>query len=106
MDAWAYLLPAYTISNGVDFPDTWALREFVLMVRQLLPLSEMTSLELVALRQQLGMLKRKNSRPRLHGRDRRFWVVLRRLWSRWAEALIIVKPETDLCVVGFEAERC
>jgi putative transposase len=26
--------------------------------------------------------------------DRLFWVALRRLWSRWAEVLIIVKPET------------
>src|ERR1051326_7149486 len=51
-------------------------------------------LEVVALPQQLGVLKRKNPRPKLHGRDRLFWVVLRRLWSRWAEALIIVKPET------------
>jgi putative transposase len=51
-------------------------------------------LEVIALRQQLGVLKRKNPRPRLHGWDRLFWIVLRRLWSRWAEALIIVKPET------------
>jgi hypothetical protein len=30
--------------------------------------------------------------------DRLFWVVLRQLWSRWAEALIIVNPDT---VVGW-----
>src|SRR5262250_1612192 len=51
-------------------------------------------LELVALRQQLGVLKRKNPRPRLDAWDRLFWVALRRLWSRWAEVLIIVKPDT------------
>src|SRR5215472_11441915 len=51
-------------------------------------------LELVALRQQLGVLKRKNPRPRLDAWDRLFWVALRRAWSRWAEALIVVKPET------------
>ena len=51
-------------------------------------------LELVALRQQLGVLQRKNPRPRLDAWDRLFWVALRRLWSRWAEVLIIVKPDT------------
>lgn len=30
--------------------------------------------------------------------DRAFWVVLRRLWSRWSDAVVIVKPET---VVGW-----
>src|SRR5215470_17652429 len=43
---------------------------------------------------QLIMLKRKNLRPRLSQWDRLFWVALRRFWSRWAEALIVVKPET------------
>ena len=52
------------------------------------------ALELVALRQQLIVLKRKNPRPRLSQGDRLFWVGLRRFWSRWAEALIVVKPET------------
>ena len=51
-------------------------------------------LELVALRQQLGVLKRKNPRPRLSQWDRLFWVALRRFWSRWAEVLIVVKRET------------
>src|SRR5215472_16785073 len=51
-------------------------------------------LELVALRQQVGVLKRKNPRPRLGRWYRLFWVALRRFWSRWAEVLIVVKPET------------
>ena len=55
-------------------------------------------LELVALRQQVGVLKRKNPRPRLSRWDRLLWVVLRRLWSRWAEVLLVVRPET---VVGW-----
>ena len=37
-------------------------------------------LEILALRQQLGVLKRKNPRPRLRFHDRMFWVLLRRLW--------------------------
>jgi len=52
------------------------------------------ALEVVALRQQLIVLKRKNPRPRLSQWDRLFWVALRRFWSRWAEALVVVKPET------------
>jgi len=52
------------------------------------------ALEAVALRQQLGVFKRKQPRPRLERLDRLFWIVLRRVWPGWIEALIIVKPET------------
>src|SRR6516164_9271822 len=55
-------------------------------------------LELVALRQQVGVLKRKNLRPQLSPWDRLFWLGLRRWWSQWASVLVIVKPET---VVGW-----
>jgi len=48
----------------------------------------------VALRLQLSVLKRKNPRPRLSPWDQLFWVFLRRVWSRWAEVLVVVKPET------------
>lgn len=51
-------------------------------------------LELCALRQQVGVLKRKNLRPRLGRWDQLFWLALRRLWSKWADALVVVKPET------------
>jgi putative transposase len=56
------------------------------------------ALEILALRQQVAVLKRKRPRPKLHCLDRLFWTVLRRLWSRWAEVLLVVKPET---VVGW-----
>lgn len=52
------------------------------------------ALEAAALRQQLAVFKRKQPRPRLHRPDRLFWTMLRRLYSGWAEALILVKPET------------
>jgi transposase InsO family protein len=55
-------------------------------------------LEILALRQQVAMLKRKHPRPRISTLDRLFWRALRRLWSRWADALVLVKPET---VVGW-----
>ena len=51
-------------------------------------------LEIVALRQQVTVLKRKHPRPRLSQWDQVFWVFLRRVWSRWAEVLMVVKPET------------
>ena len=35
-------------------------------------------LEILALRQQLGVLKRKRPRPRLRTQDRMFWILLRR----------------------------
>jgi putative transposase len=52
------------------------------------------SLEVLALRQQVAVLKRKRPRPKLTGLDCFFWTTLRRMWSRWSDVLIIVKPET------------
>jgi transposase len=51
-------------------------------------------LENLALRQQLSALKRKHPRPRLTAFDKLFWVLARRLWSGWKQALVIVTPET------------
>jgi putative transposase len=51
-------------------------------------------LENLALRQQLAILRRSTLRPRLRPFDRAFWVMLSRIWSRWADALAIVKPAT------------
>jgi putative transposase len=51
-------------------------------------------LEILALRQQLDVLKRKTPRPGLRRQDRVFWVLLRRIWPLWSNALIVVKPET------------
>jgi putative transposase len=52
------------------------------------------ALENLALRQQLANLRRTSGRPRIHVADRAFWFVLSRLWSRWADVLVIVKPDT------------
>jgi hypothetical protein len=51
-------------------------------------------LENLALRQQLGVLKRKHPRPKLGLLDRSFWGLARRFWSRWKELLVLVQPET------------
>ena len=50
-------------------------------------------LEIIAVRQQLGVLKRKNSQPRLGRLDRLFWVLLQQVWSRGSEVLVVLKPE-------------
>ena len=55
-------------------------------------------LENLALRQQVAILKRERRRPWLQTLDRLFWVILSRLWPRWREALVIVRPET---VIGW-----
>jgi len=52
------------------------------------------SLELLALRHQLVVLRRTVQRPQIQNRDRRFWIVVSRIWNDWQKALIIVKPET------------
>ena len=53
-------------------------------------------LEIAALRQQLDVYRRQVSRPKLTRRDRVFWIWLRRHWSGWKNALVIVKPDTVL----------
>ena len=51
-------------------------------------------IENLALRQQLANFQRTSGRPRLRKSDRAFWLVLSRIWSRWADALVVVKPDT------------
>jgi putative transposase len=53
-----------------------------------------TALEVLALRQQVAVLKRKRPRPPLRPLDRLFWVALQDMWARWRDVLVIVKPET------------
>ena len=51
-------------------------------------------IENLALRQQLAVLAHTGRRGRLTGADRLFWVTLRRVWTRWSDVLVLVKPET------------
>jgi transposase InsO family protein len=57
-----------------------------------------TALEILALRQQVAVLKRKRPRPTIHSLDRFFWTTLCRFWNRWRDVLVIVKPDT---VIGW-----
>jgi hypothetical protein len=51
-------------------------------------------LENLALRQQLAVLRQRRPQTRFAASDRLFWVMLRRFWSGWKQALILVQPET------------
>ena len=51
-------------------------------------------LENLALRQQLAVLTRRHPRPKLSPLDKLFWVLARRIWSAWKQALLVVAPET------------
>ena len=55
-------------------------------------------LENLALRHQLGILRRSVKRPKLTSADRLLWTWLCEVWSDWQSALVIVKPET---VIGW-----
>jgi hypothetical protein len=48
----------------------------------------------LALRQELGVLKRKKGVPKLKEKDRVSWAVLSRIWPAWREALHLVKVDT------------
>src|SRR5271163_297296 len=51
-------------------------------------------LENLALRQKLAVFTQRYVRPRLARSDQVFWVLLRRFWSGWKGALVVVQPET------------
>ena len=79
---------------------------FVLLVSAILRLfrgRRTLLLENLALRQQLAALKRKHPRPRLAAFDKLFWVLARRFWCGWKQALLIVSPET---VVRWHRSGC
>ena len=78
-----------------------SIRSFIAVVRVFFRSRSDTALEILALRQQVAVLKRKRPRPVLNSFDRLFWSTLRHCWSRWADVLLIVKPDT---VIGWH--RC
>jgi hypothetical protein len=56
-------------------------------VRAFLVARHHVAIETVALRQQLAVYKRKQGRPKLNQFDRLVWVLVRRVWNNWSEAL-------------------
>src|SRR5260370_42648476 len=51
-------------------------------------------LENLALRHQLGVLRRSVKRPRMTSVERLLWAWLSEVWNDWRSSLVIVKPET------------
>ena len=51
-------------------------------------------LETLVLRQQLTVLKRKHPRPQIAVVDKLLWVLTRKIWSGWKQALTVVTPDT------------
>lgn len=82
------VLPVWT-------PTHWLGWFSVLLWAALRPRSSLL-LENLALRQQLGVLRRAVTRPHLTDRDRIFWLILRRLHAGWANLLAVASPETVL----------
>ncbi len=70
------------------------LRVITILLRQLFQSRAALAAENLALRQQIAILQRSVKRPRVHRRDRIFWVWLSRLWRRWRSSLLVVQPET------------
>jgi hypothetical protein len=67
------------------------LNSFLLAIRFLILVfsgHKQVALENLALRQQLAVFTREKKRPRLHNRDRVFWIALRNLWKDWRTALV------------------
>jgi putative transposase len=56
--------------------------------------NRVAELQILVLRQQLSVLKRKSKKPMLRNRDRLFWSLLSKIWRDWASELILVRPET------------
>lgn len=66
----------------------------VLFVRAMFIRHAAIAAENLALRHQLGVLRRSVKRPRIRRRDRILWVWLSRLWPGCRDSLAIVKPAT------------
>jgi hypothetical protein len=73
-----------------------ALQLVTILLRLLFRSRAALAAENLALRQQVTLFQRSLKRPRLHRRDRIFWVWLSRLWRDWRSSLLVVQPETVL----------
>ncbi len=72
------------------------------VIRALSKSKEDLMLENLALRQSLANFKAKGKRPKITDIDRFFWIALKQTWSRWINALVVVKPET---VINWQKKR-
>jgi putative transposase len=73
------------------------IRFFILLIKFLKIVRKSKSeliIENLALRQQLTTYQTKKMKPKITDMDRSFWITLKQSWSKWIDALVIVKPET------------
>ena len=68
-----------------------ALQVVTILLRLLLQSRAALAAENLALRHQIVILQRSVKRPRLHRRDRIFWVWLSRLWRGWRSSLPVLR---------------
>jgi len=71
----------------------WVTLAFQILIDLLRPHAAVVA-ENLLLRQQLGVLRRQVKRPAIGPTDRLFWILVSRLWDRWRDLLVLVKPET------------
>src|SRR6266851_964410 len=90
--------PSPRLDDGPAACEPWTAMSLVLALLGALRAALRThadlTLENLALRQQLVLLRRRSKRPRFSPLDRVFWVWLSQRWARWREALQVVRPET------------
>jgi hypothetical protein len=70
------------------------LKSLLLTGTSLLKTQRELALENLALRQQLAVLSRSTKPAKLNNADRAFWLALKKVWPKWSDALVIVKPAT------------
>lgn len=75
----------------------WLVRLFVACCKP----RTVLALENLCLRQQLAILARRQPRPALQNKDRRFWVLMCRWFDGWRGCLVLATPET---VLGWHAK--
>ena len=57
------------------------------------------AMEVLALRHQITVLKRRRLKPKLCPWDRCLWMMLKRVWPNWRTSLMIFRPET---IIGWQ----
>jgi putative transposase len=65
-----------------------------LIIKSLFKSKKDLLLENMALRQQLSTFLIKRSKPKSTDVNRSFWIALKKVFSKWGDILVIVKPET------------
>ena len=70
------------------------MRTLLVLIQLLVADRHRLLVENLALRHQLAVLKRTVSRPRIQDSDRMLWILLRRAFKEWKDALLFVKPDT------------